>query len=113
MTCFVCLPFTHSPLQGQKQQDCFSQEKFQTLGDVKDLEHMSLQVPNTTFPSVPALPDSLFSSCYAAKLEGYVRVDNYTDLQFLTPEPVPKFYNSYRYTISHSYAAVVCEACRE
>ena len=66
----------------------------------------SMQVPNTTFPSVPPLPDSLFSSCYAAKLEGYVRVDNYTDLQFLTPEPVPKFYNSYR-----CFAALRHTAC--
>jgi hypothetical protein len=59
-------------------------------------------VPNSTFWSSPALPADEFSSCYAAKLEGYVEVKNNTDIVFLTPQPVPKYYNSYRVCLRYS-----------
>ena len=51
-----------------------------------------MQISNGSFPEAP----TAYSSCYAVDLSGYVYIANYTDLQFLTPEPVPSYYNTYR-----------------
>ena len=57
---------------------------------------MHTQVYNDTLPSSPALDPSMFTSCYAFQLTGYVYVANNTGLQFLSQNADPSYYKMYR-----------------
>ena len=61
-----------------------------------------LQVYNGTVPSVPALDASKYQSCWGMQLDGYVNVTNNTDLNWLSSQTDPSFYNRYRICVRYN-----------
>jgi hypothetical protein len=66
-----------------------------------------MQPVGTACPGSPPLNNSLYGSCFAVQLEGYLNVERNNELQWDTPHHDDTFYNKYRVCIQYNNHAQV------